>query len=109
VENFMSNAADQAASEAKAAASSASASAQLLAEDAQRTFRDAAKQFERAVQEGVEQIRAQSRAYADTAGEQLEEAQRYVVEHVRERPLAATGVAVGLGVVIGLLLAGGRR
>ena len=105
----MSNAADQAASEAKAAASSASASAQLLAEDAQRTFRDAAKQFERAVQEGVEQIRAQSRAYADTAGEQLEEAQRYVVEHVRERLLAATGVAVGLGVVIGLLLAGGRR
>lgn len=105
----MSNAADQAAHEAKAAAGSASNSAQLLADDAQRTFRDAAKHFERAVQEGVEQIRAQSRAYADNAGEQLEEAQRYVVENVRERPLAATGVAVGIGVVIGLLLAGGRR
>ena len=105
----MSNASDRAASEAKAAANSASTSAQLLADDAQRTFRDAAKHFERAVQEGVEQIRAQSRAYADTAGEQIEEAQRYVVENVRERPLAATGVAVGIGVVIGLLLAGGRR
>ncbi|MDO8901069.1 MAG: hypothetical protein Q7V15_06925 [Phenylobacterium sp.] len=105
----MSNAAERATSEAKAAATSAAASAQVLAEDAQRTFRDAAHHFERAVQEGVEQIRAQSRAYADTAGEQIEEAQRYVVEHVRERPLAATGVAVGLGVVIGMLLAGGRR
>ena len=105
----MSTATDRAASEAKAAASSAAASAQTLAEDAQRTFRDAAKHFERAVQDGVEQIRAQSRAYADTAGDQIEEAQRYVVEHVRERPLAATGVAIGIGVVIGLLLAGGRR
>lgn len=105
----MPTATDRAASEAKAAASSAAASAQSLAEDAQRTFRDAAKHFERAVQDGVEQIRAQSRAYADTAGDQLEEAQRYVVEHVRERPLAATGVAIGIGVVIGLLLAGGRR
>ncbi|HMO41746.1 MAG TPA: hypothetical protein PKB04_00105 [Phenylobacterium sp.] len=104
----MSNA-DQAATEAKAAASAASTSAQLLADDAQRTFREAAKHFERAVHEGLEQIRAQSRAYADTAGEQLEEAQRYVVDNVRERPLAATGVAVGVGVVIGLLLAGGRR
>ena len=105
----MSTATDRAASEAKAAASAAAASAQTLAEDAQRTFRDAAKHFERAVQDGVEQIRAQSRAYADTAGDQIEEAQRYVVEHVRERPLAATGVAIGIGVVIGLLLAGGRR
>lgn len=105
----MSNAADQAASEAKAAAASANNSAHLLAEDAQRTFRDAAKHFERAIQEGVEQLRAQSRAYADTASEQFEEAQRYVVDNVRERPLAATGVAVGIGVVIGMLLAGGRR
>ncbi len=105
----MSTVTDRAASEAKAAASSAAASAQTLAEDAQRTFRDAAKHFERAVQDGVQQIRAQSLAYADTAGDQLEEAQRYVVEHVRERPLAATGVAIGIGVVIGLLLAAGRR
>lgn len=105
----MSTATDRAASEAKAAASAAAASAQTLAEDAQRTFRDAAKHFERAVQDGVEQIRAQSRVYADTAGDQLEEAQRYVVDNVRERPLAATGVAIGIGVVIGLLLAGGRR
>jgi len=28
---------------------------------------------------------------------------------VRERPLAATGVALGVGVLIGLLLAGGRN
>jgi ElaB/YqjD/DUF883 family membrane-anchored ribosome-binding protein len=28
---------------------------------------------------------------------------------VKERPLASTGVAVGIGMILGLLLAGGRR
>ncbi len=65
--------------------------------------------MEKAVQEGVEQIRAQSRAYADTAGQQLDEAQRYMTDRVREKPLAATGAALGVGVLIGLLLASGRR
>lgn len=80
-----------------------------MAETAERAFADASRRFEQAVSEGIEQIRAQSRAYADTASQQLEEAQRYVVEHVRERPLVSTGVALGVGVLLGLLLSGGRR
>lgn len=75
----------------------------------ERTFSDAARKFEKTVQDSLETLRAQSRAYADTAGQQMDEAQRYVVERVKERPLASTGVAVGLGVILGLLLAGGRR
>jgi ElaB/YqjD/DUF883 family membrane-anchored ribosome-binding protein len=75
----------------------------------ERTFSDAARKFEQTVQDSLETLRAQSRAYADTAGQQLDEAQRYVVERVKERPLASTGVAVGVGVILGLLLAGGRR
>ena len=34
---------------------------------------------------------------------------RYVAGQVRERPLAATGIALGVGVLIGLILAGGRN
>ncbi|HEY9219478.1 MAG TPA: hypothetical protein VIO94_15635 [Phenylobacterium sp.] len=75
----------------------------------ERTFSDAARKFEQTVQDSLETLRAQSRAYADTAGQQLDEAQRYVTERVKERPLASTGVAVGLGLVLGLLLTGGRR
>lgn len=75
----------------------------------ERSFNEAAKKFEKTVQDSLETLRAQSRAYADTAGQQLDEAQRYVVERVKERPLASTGVAVGVGVILGLLLAGGRR
>lgn len=75
----------------------------------ERTFSDAARKFEQTVQDSLETLRAQSRAYADTAGQQIDEAQRYVVERVKERPLASTGVAVGVGLILGLLLAGGRR
>lgn len=99
------NGSDYAADEIKSGANATSA----LSAEAQRNFADAAKRIEKAVQEGVEQLRAQSRAYADTAGQQLDEAQRYMVERVKERPLAATGAAIGVGVLIGLLLAGGRR
>jgi ElaB/YqjD/DUF883 family membrane-anchored ribosome-binding protein len=75
----------------------------------ERTFSEAARKFEKTVQDSLETLRAQSRAYADTAGQQIDEAQRYVVERVKERPLASTGVAVGIGMILGLLLAGGRR
>lgn len=95
-----------AANETKSAAVDAS---KHLSAEAQRTFNDAAKRIERAISEGVEQFRAQSRTYADSAGEHIDEASRYVTERVKERPLAATGAAIGVGVLIGLLLSAGRR
>lgn len=88
--------------------SAAGSSANGLA-TVERSFNEAAKKFEKTVQDSLETLRAQSRAYADTAGQQLDEAQRYVVERVKEKPLASTGIAVGVGVILGLLLAGGRR
>jgi ElaB/YqjD/DUF883 family membrane-anchored ribosome-binding protein len=100
------NAVDYAADETKAAAGDA---ATKLTAEAQRTFNDARARIEQVVQDGLQQLKAQSRAYADTAGESLEQAQQYVTERVRERPLAATGAALGIGVLIGLLLSSGRR
>jgi ElaB/YqjD/DUF883 family membrane-anchored ribosome-binding protein len=98
------NAIDHAADDAKSAVNSASDSATRMSAEAQRSFSDAAKRIERAVAEGIEQLRAQTRAYSDTAGEQLDQAQQYVTERVKERPLVATGAALGVGVLIGLLL-----
>lgn len=93
------------ADETKAAVNSATENAAKLSAEAQRSFAEAAKRIERVVAEGMEQLRAQTRAYTDTAGEQIDQAQQYVTERVRERPLAATGAALGVGVLIGLLLA----
>ena len=59
-------------------------------------------------QDGLELFRAQTKTYASTAGEQIDVAQKYVVERVQERPMTATVAALGAGVLIGLLLAGGR-
>jgi ElaB/YqjD/DUF883 family membrane-anchored ribosome-binding protein len=80
-----------------------------LTAEAQRAFTEARGKIQQAVQDGLEQIRSQSRVYADNASQQIEQAQQYVTERVRERPLAATGAAFGLGVLIGLLLSSGRR
>jgi ElaB/YqjD/DUF883 family membrane-anchored ribosome-binding protein len=84
------------------------AAAKLSAE-AQKVVADAAKRIELAVQEGLKQLQAQSRVYADVAGEHLDEATEYVSARVRERPLAALGAALGVGVLIGMLLGSGRR
>ncbi len=99
------NSVDQTADEATAAVNSATDKVTKLSAEAQKSFADAAKRIERAVAEGIEQLRAQTRAYSDTAGQQIDEASQYVTERVRERPLAATGAALGVGVLIGLLLA----
>ena len=94
------------AEDAKTTASEAGA---RMSSDAQRSFADARKRIEQAVQDGLAQLKAQSRTYADNAGQQMDQAQQYVTERVRERPLAATGAALGVGVLIGLLLSSGRR
>ena len=87
----------------------ASDTAAKITADAQKAITDAAKRIEAVVQQGLVQVRAQSRVYADVAGEQLDEASRLASEQIRARPLAATGAALGLGVLIGMLLASGRR
>lgn len=103
------NPVETAAEEAKVAAASVAEAAAQFASQAERTLAEATKRFEKVVGEGLEQIRAQSRTYSEDAGERLDEAQRYVVERVREKPLVAAGAALGVGVLVGLLLAGSRR
>ena len=98
--------AEQAKAALKSAAKSAERSFVEAADQAREKLTEAAARTEAAVREGIETLRAQSRAYADTATEQLDVAQRYVVERVKERPVTAALASLGVGVLIGLLLAG---
>lgn len=84
-------------------AESADAAARIAA-DAQKTILDAAKRIETAVAQGLAQVREQSRVYRDAAGEHVDEAARLASDQIRARPLVATGTALGIGVLIGLLL-----
>lgn len=78
-------------------------------EGAKAYMAEVSRRAERIVQDSLETLRAQSRVYVDTAGEQLDTAQRYVVEKVKERPVTATMAGVGVGLLLGLLIASGRN
>ncbi|QUD87640.1 DUF883 family protein [Phenylobacterium montanum] len=83
--------------------------AEETVQQAEKSFRELADRIEKLVKDGLETLRTQSRTYAEGAGERLETAQKYVTEHVQERPLTATVTALGVGVLIGLLLGSGRQ
>jgi ElaB/YqjD/DUF883 family membrane-anchored ribosome-binding protein len=57
------------------------------------------------VREGVETLRNQSEPYRETATQQFDEAQKYVVERIKERPVVATLAGLGVGLLLGLLMA----
>ena len=71
---------------------------------AERTLAEATKTAERVFREGLDTLRSQTRTYTDVAGQQVDEAQRYVLERVKERPMTATLAGLGVGVLLGLLL-----
>ena len=90
------------------AASAAKANFSEAASSAKANLADAAKRIETSLTQGLETLRAQTRTYTDTAGQSVDEASRYVSERVRERPITATLAGLGVGVLLGLLLAGNR-
>ncbi len=102
---------DQASDEAKQArraANNAADHGQRAFNDAvsagERALSDAVRTAERVFKDGVETLRAQTRAYTDNAGQHVDEAQRYVMDRVKERPVTATLTGLGVGLLLGLLL-----
>jgi ElaB/YqjD/DUF883 family membrane-anchored ribosome-binding protein len=103
---------DQAKEARKAANNAADHSQKAFAEAvtaAERTISEAAKTAEKVFREGLESLRNQTRGYTDSASQQVEEAQRYVMARVKERPMTATLAGLGVGVLIGLLLSNRDR
>ena len=94
---------------AKAAVDSAAESAQARLNEAidlaDRNFREYARRFEQLMRDGAEQLRSRAEPYRESASQQIDEAQKYVVERIRERPVVATLAGLGAGLLIGLLLA----
>lgn len=74
--------------------------------DAQRAAKEARAMAEQLLLDGIQALRAQAKAYSDDPGRTVEEAQRFVVERVRERPLTAVLAGLGVGCLLGLLLSG---
>lgn len=70
---------------------------------------DLKRRAQEALNQGLDTARYQAAQARDYASQQFGTAQTYVTDRIVERPLTATLAALGAGVVIGLLLAGGRR
>ena len=103
--NSVANDLKDAKKNASAAADNAERSFNDAMSAAERTLSEAAKTAEKVLKEGVDALRVQTKAYTDNAGVHLEEAQKYVVERVKERPMTATLAGLGVGLLLGLLLA----
>jgi ElaB/YqjD/DUF883 family membrane-anchored ribosome-binding protein len=76
---------------------------------AERRLTEAAKTAERVIKDSIEAIKAQTQAYSGPASQTVDEAQRYVVERVKERPVTATLAGLGVGFLLGLLLSSRGR
>ncbi len=75
---------------------------------AEKTLAEATKAAEKVFKEGLDALRAQTRTYTENAGERVDEAQRYLVERVKERPVTAALTGLGVGLLLGLLLSSGK-
>ncbi len=73
---------------------------------AERTLKQATKSAERLLTEGAEVLRAQTRIYAETAGEQFDVAQKQTLDGIKSRPLTATLAGLAVGFLIGVVLSG---
>jgi hypothetical protein len=56
----------------------------------------------------LDTLRDRYRPYLDEAGDRWAVAERYLVDRVQKQPLTTTFAALGVGVLVGLILAGGR-
>ena len=56
----------------------------------------------------AETFKTQAEPYVSDAGERLAVAERYLVERVQKQPLTTTLAVLGIGVLVGLVLASGR-
>ncbi len=84
---------------------SATAATKAQFEEALSEFKDRAAKV---ANETLRSLRSHAGPYVDDAGDKLSTAERYLVEKVQKQPLTTTLAALGVGVLVGLILAGGR-
>ena len=76
---------------------------------AEKAIAEAARNAEKTLKERLDDFRARAQDYGEEAGDNFDDAQAYVIERVKERPVTATLTGLGLGLLIGLLIASRTR
>lgn len=65
---------------------------------------DATRTTEKAIKDGVETLKAKTKAYSGPASRTVDDARRHVVERMKERPVTAALAGLGAGFLLGVLL-----
>jgi ElaB/YqjD/DUF883 family membrane-anchored ribosome-binding protein len=73
---------------------------------AERRLAEAARLAERLLERGLAALRHRARPLAGPAVRTAEDAQRFLVERVKARPVTALFAGLGAGILLGLLLSG---
>jgi ElaB/YqjD/DUF883 family membrane-anchored ribosome-binding protein len=92
---------------AKAAQKAIQESEALAAAQAKLT--EKAKAAQVALKTQADVLMDRTKDYRENAGQQLDDAQKYVVERIKERPVTAAFAGLGAGLILGLLLANRDR
>ncbi|MGA2950646.1 MAG: hypothetical protein ABSD80_00235 [Caulobacteraceae bacterium] len=71
---------------------------------AQAKISEQAKVAQDALRKHADSLGEYTKGYRETAGETFDDAQRYVVDAVNERPLVAVLIGFAVGLVFGVLL-----
>jgi ElaB/YqjD/DUF883 family membrane-anchored ribosome-binding protein len=69
-----------------------------------KALMETARLTERVVKAGVDSLRTQANSHLGPDGVSVEDAQRFVVERIKERPVTAALTGLGVGLLLGLLL-----
>jgi ElaB/YqjD/DUF883 family membrane-anchored ribosome-binding protein len=69
----------------------------------------AARRAETILHDGVAALKTHTQAYADAAAQKFDAAKTVTRDKVRERPLTGLLAAAGVGLLLGMLIAGRRR
>jgi len=70
---------------------------------------DLRQRAQEAFSQGLDTARYQAMQARDYAEEQFDQARQYVTQRITEKPVQSAMVALGAGVLLGMLLKGGRR
>ncbi|MEI9964459.1 MAG: DUF883 domain-containing protein [Caulobacteraceae bacterium] len=76
--------------------------AEKVAQETLDTLRSRAEPY-------VDDLRTRAKPYVDDASERFATAEKYLVERVQKQPVTTTLAVLGIGVLVGLALAGGRQ
>ena len=70
---------------------------------------DLKRRAQEALAQGLDTARYQAMQARDYAEEHFGQAQEYLTKRITEKPVQSAMVALGAGVVLGMILKGGRR